>query len=181
MKRLSAAVALSFSLGLLPGSWANASDLSEGEELYTAQCKLCHGTLNQQTGSGAPMSSPSRIRIAMLDTINDSTTDFVSRLIPALHGAPFRSSGDTFDERIAFAPPFGPNLRGIVGRPAGSVVGYTYSDTMMKTLKGMEWTEAALNVWITNPQAWVPGVYMYYKQKDPEIRRKIILYLKANP
>ena len=85
------------------------------------------------------------------------------------------------DTRIAFAPPFGPNLRGIVGRPAGSVEGYTYSNTMLKTLKGMEWTEAALNVWITNPQAWVPGVYMYYKQADPEIRRKIILYLKSNP
>jgi len=78
-------------------------------------------------------------------------------------------------------PKIGPNLRGIVGRPAGSVEGYTYSNTMLKTLKGMEWTEAALNVWITNPQAWVPGVYMYYKQADPEIRRKIILYLKSNP
>jgi cytochrome c2 len=48
-------------------------------------------------------------------------------------------------------------------------------------LKGMEWNDAALDVWITNPQAWVPGVYMYYKQPDVEIRRKIVLYLKANP
>ena len=50
-----------------------------------------------------------------------------------------------------------------------------------KALKGMEWNDAALDVWITNPQKWVPGVYMFYKQQDPEVRRKIIHYLKANP
>jgi cytochrome c2 len=49
----------------------------------------------------------------------------------------------------------------------------------MKTLKGMEWNDAALNVWITDTQSWVPGVYMFYKQRDPEVRRKIIEYLKA--
>jgi cytochrome c len=87
----------------------------------------------------------------------------------------------TAGESLTFAPPFGPHLRGIVGRPAASVEGYSYSSAILKTLKGMEWTEAALDVWITNPQAWVPGVYMFYKQRDPEIRRKIILYLKANP
>jgi cytochrome c len=81
---------------------------------------------------------------------------------------------------IAFAPPFGPNLRGVYGREAG-IMQYEYSSVFLKTLKGMEWNDAALDVWITNPQAWVPGVYMFYKQPDPEIRRKIILYLKANP
>jgi hypothetical protein len=25
----------------------------------------------------------------------------------------------------------------------------------------------------------VPGVYMFYKQRDPEVRRKIIEYLKS--
>ena len=41
------------------------------------------------------------------------------------------------------------------------------------------WDDASLNVWITGPQLWVPGVYMFYKQPDPEVRRKIIEYLKA--
>jgi cytochrome c len=69
----------------------------------------------------------------------------------------------------------------VYGRLAGSVEGYQYSKTFLSALKGMEWNEAALNVWITNPQAWVPGVYMFYKQPDAEVRRKIILYLKASP
>lgn len=181
MKGLFASIAVSVALSLISGGRANASDLTEGEELYTSQCKLCHGSLKQGTGQRPPASSPWVIRLAMLDSVKATTTDFVSRLIPALDTTVVRTSLQTTGERIAFAPPFGPNLRGVVGRPAGSVEGFTYSNTMMKTLKGMEWTEAALNVWITNSQAWVPGVYMYYKQKDPEIRRKIILYLKANP
>lgn len=82
--------------------------------------------------------------------------------------------------RIAVAPPYGPNLRGVYGRPAGTVPGFVYSSAFLKSLKGMEWNDAALDVWITNSQKWVPGVYMFYKQTDPEVRRKIILYLKAN-
>ena len=170
MKRLLPAIAALIVLGIGFTSRAIASDLSEGEALYTSQCKLCHGTLVQDTGSRELDRSTGRVQLAMLDTLNSHTADFETGLIPFNVG-----------ERIAFAPPFGPNLRGVVGRPAGSVEGYSYSKTMMATLKGMEWTEAALNVWITNPQAWVPGVYMFYKQPDPEIRRKIILYLKANP
>lgn len=157
MKQGPAAVAALFLIGLLSATAAAASDLAEGEELYVSQCQLCHGSLKQENAFHAPLPA---LQLAMLDNI----------------GAP----ETVVDGRIAFAPPFGPHLRGVVGRSAGSVEGYTYSNTMLKTLKGMEWTEAALNVWITNPQAWVPGVYMYYKQKDPEIRRKIILYLKAN-
>jgi len=170
MKRLLPAIAASIILGIGFAGRAMASDLSEGEALYTSQCKLCHGSLTQDTGSRTPEISSDRIQLAMLETVNGKTADFSTSLIPFKAG-----------ERIAFAPPFGPNLRGVVGRPAGSVEGYSYSKTMMATLKGMVWNEAALNVWITNPQAWVPGVYMFYKQPDPEIRRKIILYLKSNP
>jgi hypothetical protein len=115
--------------------------------------------------------------------LTESTVrDFPARLIADPVAA---TSADAIagaaGEPVAFAPPFGPHLRGIIGRLAGTVEGFTYSSTLLKTLKGMEWTEAALDVWITSPQAWVPGVYMFYKQPDPEIRRKIILYLKANP
>ena len=179
MKRLFSIAAVSILFALASALPASASDLAEGKELYISQCKICHGDIAQdEVSSGVPFTSPQRVQLAMLESVNTSTRDFISQLIPAFGT---RSYSGSTGERLAFAPPFGPNLRGIVGRPAGTVEGFTYSNTMMKTLKGMEWSEAALNVWITDPQAWVPGVYMYYKQKDPEIRRKIILYLKANP
>ena len=84
-------------------------------------------------------------------------------------------------ERFAFAPPYGPNLRGVYGRRAGTVQGFTYSRAFLHALQGMVWNRSTLDVWLTSTQAWVPGVRMFYKQPDPEIRRKIIMYLQANP
>ena len=167
---------------------AQQSDLAAGEELYTAQCKICHGSVTAAKTGDASSITPYRrlVYLAMREEDRSRRTDFLPQaglvaspaagLPVAWPGAPMIAS-----RQLAFAPPFGPNLRGIYGRPAGSVAGFQYSKTFMKTLQGMEWNEAALDVWITNPQAWVPGVYMFYKQPDPEIRRKIILYLKANP
>lgn len=179
MKRSCSIIAFSLTLVLASGAPASASDLSEGKELYIAQCQLCHGNLEgEASGFRTPTSPSQRIDLAMLESVTANTRDFIADLIPAF-GTPSRT--DLTEERIAVAMPYGPPLRGIVGRPAATFAGYSYSEIMLKTLKGMEWSEAALNVWITDTQGWVPGVYMYYKQEDPEIRRKIILYLKANP
>jgi len=166
---------------------AEDTDLAAGERLYIAQCKICHGSVSPSEGRGhayGPL-RPRPLRLALgqsggstlvdvpADPIWNSTITARNGVSPAA-GAP--PSGP-----IAFAPPFGPNLRGVYGRPAGTANGYEYSAVFLKNLAGMEWNDAALDVWITNPQAWVAGVYMFYKQPDPEIRRKIILYLKANP
>ncbi len=156
---------------------AQQDDLAEGEQLYIAQCKLCHGSpAAEKTGD---TTAPSRqlVRLAMQSGGGHTGADVSAGIAAPVPGTPAAGNHD----HLAFAPPFGPHLRGVYGRTAGSVEGYQYSATFLSALKGMEWNEAALNVWITNPQAWVPGVYMFYKQPDPEIRRKIILYLKANP
>lgn len=179
MKGFCSIIAVSLALMLSSAAPASASDLTEGKEFYTLQCQLCHGNVEgEATGFREPVAPPWRIQLAMLESVAANTRDFVTQLIPEI-GAP--SHANSTDQRIAVAMPYGPNLRGIVGRPAATVEGYIYSETMLKTLKGMEWSEAALNVWLTDTQGWVPGVYMFYKQEDPEIRRKIILYLKANP
>lgn len=172
MERRSAAVAISLALTVVAAAQAGDLDLEQGEKLYTSQCKICHGSVSQQTGLGVPPRLPASVQLAMHQLPGTTARDFPVRLAADLAGTP----ADT----VAFAPPFGPHLRGIIGRPAGTVEGFAYSLTFLKTLKGMEWTEAALDVWITSPQAWVPGVYMFYKQPDAQIRRKIILYLKAN-
>jgi cytochrome c len=163
-------------LGLLAGALAgpaasdDAGDLAAGEQLYVSQCKLCHGNASATSARVLPAAQP--VRLAMQRS-GASASD-------APHGVLEASEITDTGMRLTFAPPFGPNLRGVYGRPAGALEEFQYSNTFIKTLKGMEWNDAALDVWITNPQAWVPGVYMYYKQPDPEVRRKIILYLKAN-
>ena len=159
-------------------------DLAEGEQLYISQCKLCHGSVAPVETGFSPPPEWQFVRVAIQQGGGDTRTDASLDLFAATQGAPAprtpQANAEPIGrERLAFAPPFGPSLRGVYGRAAGSVEGFQYSSTFLKTLKGMEWNEAALDVWITSPQAWVPGVYMFYRQPDPEVRRKIILYLKA--
>lgn len=133
---------------------AQESDVAEGAKLYTAHCRMCHGENVQGAVSMPPL------RIAAAAALPHAASD-----------APMQ---------LAFAPPFGPNLRGVVGRPAGTAKDFVYSEPFLKALTGMTWDEGTLDWWIRDTQAWVPGTVMFYRQKDPEIRRKIIAYLKAN-
>ena len=77
----------------------------------------------------------------------------------------------------------GPTLKGIVGRAAASVEGYTYSDPMKaKGTGGLIWTEENLAAYLPNPKAFVPGTKMAFGGvKKPEDLANLIAYLKANP
>ncbi|WP_082907961.1 c-type cytochrome [Bradyrhizobium neotropicale] len=70
----------------------------------------------------------------------------------------------------------GPPLVKVVGRPAGKVEGFRYSESLAKA--EFIWDEARLDAWLTNPQAVIPGVVMAYRQAKPETRAAIIAYLK---
>jgi cytochrome c len=71
----------------------------------------------------------------------------------------------------------GPVLNGVVGRPAGSYPGYSYSDA--NKTSGITWDEAALKVYLKNPRARVPGTKMIFPglTKDEDIDN-VIAYLK---
>ena len=157
------------------GSAAYAEqDKTDGAKLYVAQCKICHGSASAfDQNLAAPAIPDWQLTVLAMQHGTAGTRSDAPPPVPVHSG---KAKGPT---RLAFAPPFGPPLNGVYMRPAGSVESFEYSKTFMATLKGMEWNEAALDVWITNPQAWVPGVYMFYKQPDVEVRRKIIVYLKT--
>jgi len=70
----------------------------------------------------------------------------------------------------------GPPLVKVVGRTAGKVEGFRYSDGLAKA--EFAWDEARLDAWLANPQAVIPGVVMAYRQAKPETRAAIINYLK---
>lgn len=59
----------------------------------------------------------------------------------------------------------GPNLYGIVGRPAASVKGYNYSPAMKAT--GFTWTSAKLKEYLPAPAKMVPGNKMPYGGLQP--------------
>ena len=142
---------------------ADSPAVAEGAKLYASNCQVCHGD-NSMPLAGTP--SPSRTGRPWMQLA------LQSHFGTTLNDAPFS---------VAVAPPYGPNLRGVYMRVAGTVKGYQYSPEFLKALTGMPWTDAALDFWITNTQAWVPGVVMYYRQEDPAVRHKIIEYLKASP
>lgn len=76
------------------------------------------------------------------------------------------------------APPRqGPPLAGVLGRPAGSLHGFGYSDALKGS--GIVWTEETLERWIENAQAFVPGTTMLYRQANPHRRALIVAYLKS--
>jgi cytochrome c len=54
----------------------------------------------------------------------------------------------------------GPNLYGVVGRPKGTEGGFDYSPAMKG--KGGNWTVEDLNIYLTNPKAFVPGTKMTF-------------------
>ena len=70
----------------------------------------------------------------------------------------------------------GPRLGGIFGRAAGSIPTFTYSDAVKKS--GVTWDAAALDKWLTDPDALIPGSDMAFRVVDAGERSAIIAYLK---
>jgi cytochrome c len=70
----------------------------------------------------------------------------------------------------------GPSHRDVFGRRAGSVPDYSYS----VALKGSNivWDETALDHWLTNPRALVPGTKMMFSVGNAQDRADVIAFLK---
>ena len=71
----------------------------------------------------------------------------------------------------------GPNLFGIMGKKAGSVAGFTYTNAF-KTRANWEWTEDGIGGWMMFPSTMVPGtamgVFQGIAEKD---RDDLVAYL----
>ena len=71
----------------------------------------------------------------------------------------------------------GPTLANIVGSKAGDVPGFNFSPAM-KASK-VVWTPHALDKYLTNPRAFLPGNRMIFAGlPKPEDRANVIAYLK---
>lgn len=73
----------------------------------------------------------------------------------------------------------GPSLAGIVGRTAGTVDGFKYSDAMAGS--GITWDDANLDAYLADPKGFMPGNKMTFPGlKKEEDRANVIAFLKAN-
>lgn len=74
----------------------------------------------------------------------------------------------------------GPLLNGIIGRKAGTIEGYNYSEANKKAGNdGLVWTEEVLFKYLEAPLSFMPGTKMAFAGlKDPQDRKDVIAYLK---
>ena len=72
----------------------------------------------------------------------------------------------------------GPSLAGVVGRKAGQVPDYSYSQANLRS--GLTWDKATLDTYLTNPRGLVPGTKMSFPGlKDPDARASVIAFLET--
>ncbi len=70
----------------------------------------------------------------------------------------------------------GPMLGGVVGRKAGSAVGYHYSPALKNA--NLVWSRDSLDQWLADPRTFIPGARMPIRVLDAPSRRDLIAYLE---
>ena len=73
---------------------------------------------------------------------------------------------------------YGPPLAGVVGRKAGSLDGFAYSDALKNS--GIVWTDASLKAWMEDNDGMLPGTRMrHVGVEDKAEQEMIVAYLKS--
>jgi cytochrome c len=71
----------------------------------------------------------------------------------------------------------GPKHMGVLGRKAGSVNGYEYSDALRQSR--IVWTQANLTQWLTEPEKLIPGQKMGYRLGLAQERADVVRFLST--
>jgi len=71
----------------------------------------------------------------------------------------------------------GPRLRGVFGRPSGSIASFKYSEALTKA--HITWNEESLDRWLTDPEKMVADNDMAFHVESAEERRTVIAFLKS--
>jgi cytochrome c2 len=70
----------------------------------------------------------------------------------------------------------GPSLAGVIGRSAAALPGFEYSDVLASS--GIVWTPEAIERWLADPEAFLPGTKMKFPgYKSATDRRDVVAYL----
>lgn len=75
-------------------------------------------------------------------------------------------------------PSYGPPLKNIIGRKAGSVIGFNYSDALKNS--GIVWTKEKLRKWIEDNKSVMPGTRMRHIGVTDKTEQDFILHYLAH-
>lgn len=72
----------------------------------------------------------------------------------------------------------GPSLHGVVGRPAASIAGFKYSESMKESK--LVWSDDKLEAYLEDPKKLVPkGTMIFVGLKKEQEREDVIAFLKT--
>ena len=73
----------------------------------------------------------------------------------------------------------GPSLHGVIGRTAGTVEGFKYSESMIQHGKdGLVWSNETIDQYLADPKGFIPKNKMAFPGlKKPEDRANVIAYI----
>ncbi len=117
-------------------------------------------------------------------TTKKTTTAATAKKGPALAG-PAAAGKKVFDTQCGIchsvAPGeggvIGPELNGVVGRKVATVAGFAYSKAMKA--KSHMWTAGNLDIYLADPQKFVPGTAMPINLPAAADRTAVIAYLST--
>lgn len=139
--------------------------------------------------ANAAEEAASNTQAAVEEAVADAS-DQVEAMTASAQGALASLNGDATKGRRVFAKCMachtvqegqnrvGPSLYKIIGREAGTVEGFNYSDANANS--GIVWTEEILFEYLENPQEYMPGTRMIFPGLPAEQdRADVIAYLKS--
>lgn len=134
-------------------------------------------TISNQT---LPVSAPMTINVFIFGFILLCTNDVaVAQSGSSLAGAAtFRLNCSPCHSKEPGRKSIGPSLYGVVGRPAASLPGYSYSPAMQAT--HIVWTEENIATFLSSPGTRVPGTKMTFVGiAEADRRDDLVAYLKT--
>ncbi|MES2038973.1 MAG: c-type cytochrome [Pseudomonadota bacterium] len=77
----------------------------------------------------------------------------------------------------AYANNIGPRHANVFGRKAGSIKDFEYSPALRNA--SIVWNEKTLDLWLQDPEAYIPGQQMDVSVSRADDRKNLIAYLKT--